>query len=337
MPEIRRVLLTGATGFVGRNLYPVLIKHGFAVVSGARNPAAAQQKFRGRGFVHLELNDYHSIVTAMQGCDAAVYLVHSMAEGIGYEKLEERAALAFLRAAEQSGLKRIVYLGGVQPERKPSKHLRSRSRTGELLRSGKVSTIELQAGMVIGAGSESWRIVRDLAARLPVMLLPRWLESRSQPVYIDDVTAAITHALTVDISGSAAYSLPGPEIMSARETLTRTARLLGLGPPMLQVPVITPRLSSYWISLVTRANERISRQLVEGLRSDLIASDEGYWRLMPNHTRVPFDEAARRALFAEAQELPFSARMLEWLLHRFTPSHDKQLAKQLAKQSALGS
>ncbi len=335
MPEIKRVLLTGATGFVGRNLYPVLVKAGFAVVSGSRNPEAAEQRFRGRAFAKLDLSDYHSVVNAMQGCDAAVYLVHSMAEGRGYEKTEERAAIAFLRAAEQAGVKRIVYLGGVQPERKPSKHLRSRSRTGELLRGGRVSTIELQAAMVIGAGSESWRIVRDLAARLPVMLLPRWLESRSQPVYIDDVTAALKHALTVDIPGSAVYPLPGPEIMSAREILTRTASLLGLGPPMVQVPVITPRLSSYWIALVTRANEQIARQLVEGLRSDLIAPDDGFWKLMPDHPRVPFDEAARRALFAEAQQLPLGVRLVEWLLHRFTPTHDKQLAKQLEKQSAL--
>lgn len=328
MPEIRRVLLTGATGFVGRNLYPVLTNAGFAVVSVSRNPAAAQQKFRGRAFVKLDLNDYHSVLAAMQGCDAAVYLVHSMAEGAGYEEKEQRGAITFARAAEQAGLKRIVYLGGAQPLSKPSKHLRSRGRTGELLRAGRVSAIELQAAMVIGAGSESWRIVRDLAARLPLMLLPRWLESRSQPVYIDDVTAALRHALTVDVPGSAAYPLPGPEILSAREILTRTARLLGLGPPMLPIPVITPRLSSYWISLVTRANQRISRQLVEGLRTDLIAPDEGYWKLMPDHPRVLFDEAARRALFAEAQALPLLVRLAEWVLHRFTPAQAKQLDKQ---------
>jgi uncharacterized protein YbjT (DUF2867 family) len=327
MPEIRRVLLTGATGFVGRNLYPVLTKAGFAVVSGSRDPEAAQAKFRGRAFVKLDLNDYHTVLQAMQGCDAAVYLVHSMADGRGYEEKEQRAAITFARAAEQAGLKRIVYLGGVQPKSRPSPHLRSRGRTGELLRQSRVSVVELQAAMVIGAGSESWRIVRDLAARLPLMLLPRWLESRSQPIYIDDVTAALRHALTLDVPVNMVYPLPGPDTLSAREILARTARLLGLGPPMLQVPVITPRLSSYWISLVTRANQRISRQLVEGLRSDLIAPDEGFWKLMPDHVRVPFEEAARRALFAEAQALPLRVRLAEWILHRFTPAHTKQLEK----------
>lgn len=335
MPETKRVLLTGATGFIGTHLYSVLVDAGFAVVSGSRDPARAQRKFRGRGFVRLELNDYHSVRSAMQGCQAAVYLVHSMAEGPGYEEQEYRAAMTFARAAEQAGLERIVYLGGIRPQGIPSRHLRSRLRTGELLRQSRVSTIELQAAMVIGPASESWRIVRDLAARLPLMVLPRWLESRSQPVYIDDVTAAIRHALTLELAGSAAFALPGPEILSAREILQRTARLMGLEPPMVQLPVITPRLSAYWISLVTRANSNISRQLVEGLRTDLVAPDEGYWRFMPAHRRVPFEEAARRALFAEAQRLTLRARLTEWLLHRFTPAHTKQLDKPGASGATL--
>ncbi|HKU40235.1 MAG TPA: NAD(P)H-binding protein [Polyangiales bacterium] len=335
MPEIRRVLLTGATGFIGTHLYSGLIESGFAVVSGSRDPERAQRKYRGRAFVRLDLNDYHSLLKAMEGCQAAVYLVHSMAEGPGYEEQEQRAAMTFARAAEQAGLQRIVYLGGIQPQGVPSRHLRSRLRTGELLRSSRVSTIELQAAMVIGPASESWRIVRDLAARLPLMVLPRWLESRSQPVYIDDVTAAIRHALTLDVQGSAAFALPGPETLSAREILQRTARLMGLEPPMVQLPVITPRLSAYWISLVTRANSNISRQLVEGLRTDLVAADEGFWKFMPEHRRVPFDEAARRALYAEAQRLPLRARLTEWLLHRFTPAHEKQLDKSGASGATL--
>lgn len=343
MPEIRRVLLTGATGFVGAHVYPKLIERGFAVVSGSRDPEASQRKFRGRAFVKLDLNDYHSVRTAMEGCQAAVYLVHSLDEGHGYEHTEERMATAFARAAEQAGLSRIVYLGGIQPQGMASRHLRSRLRTGEVLRNSGVTTIELQAAMVIGAGSESWRIVRDLAARLPVMVLPRWLESRSQPIYIDDVTAALSHALTVPLPGSIAYTLPGPEIMSAREILARTASLMGLGPRMMQLPVITPALSSYWISIVTRANQQISRQLVEGLRSDLIAPDDGFWQLMPDHVRIPFDEAARRALIGEARTLPLHTRLAEWFLHRVTPGYQKPALpepgareKPLDKQSPTG-
>jgi hypothetical protein len=149
------------------------------------------------------------------------------------------------------------------------------------------------------------------------MLLPRWLENRSQPIHIDDVVEAIRLALTLENGGnSTAYSLPGPEILSAREILARTAQLMGLQPHMLRMPVITPRLSSYWISLVTRADPFISRQLVEGLRHDLVAPDRGFWRLFPDYQRMPFDEAARRELRAEAEALSLRSRLTEWVIHK---------------------
>lgn len=328
MPEVKRVLLTGATGFVGLHVYPHLIEAGLSVLCGSRDPEGAQKRYPGRVFRKIDVADYTSTRSALEGCDAALYLVHSMADApvaeSDYEEREYRSAVNFARAAEEAGLRRVVYLGGIQPRGKISKHLRSRMRTGEALRAGKVSAIELQATMIIGAGSESWRIVRDLAARLPIMLLPRWLSSKSQPVYVDDVCAALVHALTVEIPENRAYTLPGPEIMSAREIIQRTAQLLGHFPRMLGLPVITPKLSSYWISLVTRANNQISSQLVEGLRSDLVAHDRGYWQLMPEHTRVPFDDAARRALEAEHQTLPLRSKLTEWLIHRVTNSIAKR-------------
>lgn len=324
MLELKRVLLTGATGFVGDHVYPALIDAGFLVVCGTRNPEAAQRRFPGRIFQQFDVANYDSTLRAMQGCDAAVYLVHGMGDHKRYERAEERGAKNFVRAAEESGLKRIVYLGGMPPDGKPSRHLRSRIRTGEILRSGRVSTIELQATMVIGAGSESWRIVRDLAARLPVMLLPRWLDNRSQPIHIDDAVQAIRLALTLDNGGvSTAYTLPGPEILSAREILARTAGLMGLRPHMLRMPVFTPRLSSYWISLITRADPFISRQLVEGLRRDLVAPDRGFWRLFPDYQCVPFDEAARRELRAEADALSLRGRLTEWVIHKLANNSAK--------------
>jgi uncharacterized protein YbjT (DUF2867 family) len=324
MPDIKRVLLTGATGFVGSHLYPVIRDAGFSVVCASREPDKAQARYPDRAFVQLDVYDAQSTLAAMQGCDAAVYLVHSMADHRDYEAAEQQAAHIFSRAAEQAGLARIVYLGGIRPAGKPSRHLRSRLRTGEILRAGRVPTIELQATMIMGAGSESWRIVRDLAARLPVMLLPSWLDSKSQPIDIADVTAALCHALTMDdVHASAAYPLPGPEALSAREIIARTAKLMGLHPRMLRVPLLTPRLSSYWISLVTRANGHVASQLVEGLCSDLVAPDRGFWKLVPEHVCIPFDQAARRALVAEARELPLRTRLTEWLIRRMTRSLTK--------------
>jgi uncharacterized protein YbjT (DUF2867 family) len=318
MPDVKRVLLTGATGFVGRHLYPVLANAGLTVIGGSRDPAPARKRYPGRCFVRMDVMDFESTVAAMQGCDAAVYLVHSMADQRNYDSVERRSASNFARAAELAGLSRVVYLGGIKPSGKASRHLRSRLRTGELLRSGKVSTIELQAGIIIGAGSESWLIVRDLAARLPVMVLPRWLDSLSQPIAIDDVVSAIARALTIDVAGNPAYALPGPEALSARDIILRAADLLGRHPQVVRVPVLTRRLSSCWISLVTRANPRIARQLVDGLGTDLLAADLGFWKLMPEHVRLSFDEAARRALQAEAETLSLSSRLTEWLLQRVT-------------------
>jgi uncharacterized protein YbjT (DUF2867 family) len=320
MREPSQVLVTGATGFVGSQLVGTLQEAGFSVVCGSRKPAKAERRFPGRTFRQLDVRDFDSTLKAMHGCQTAVYLVHSMADGRGYERVEQRSAANFARAAAQAGLSRIVYLGGIQPQGKPSRHLRSRLRVGAILRAGSVPTIELQASMIIGAGSESWRMVRDLTARLPVMILPGWLENKSQPIYIDDVTAAIRYALSLDFAGSAAFPLPGPEVLTAREIITRTAALMGLHPRMLRLPIMTPRLSSYWIALVTRANPDISRQLVEGLRTNLVARDDGFWKLLPDYVRVPFDEAARRALLGEAKGLSLRSRFTEWLIHRLTPA-----------------
>ena len=310
--EVRRVLVVGATGFVGRRLVPVLQRAGFTVIGTSRNPEAAQEKFPGTEFRPMDVTDQTSTRRAMRGCDAAVYLVHSMAESREYADVEQRSATSFRDAASDSRLTRIVYLGGIRPRGEISPHLESRLRTGEILRSGSIPTVELQATMIIGGGGESWRMVRDLAARLPFMLLPRWLDSETEPVGVDDVTAAIAHALAMPLEESGIYTLPGPERLAAREILRRTARLLGSNPRMLRIPLVTPKLSSYWIRLVTRADHHVAEQLVQGLRSDILSTDgDDLWRLMPDHQRVPFDEAARRALGEEEQSLSLMARLTE--------------------------
>lgn len=310
----QQVLLTGATGFIGRNLHPVLRKLGHRVISGSRNPERASQALPGHEFRRLEVTDLASIEAAMEGCQAAFYLVHAMAGGRGYEDVERRSAVAFRVAAERAGVQRIIYLGGVRPNGVPSRHLESRLRTGELLRAGRVPTLELQASMVIGGGSESWRIVRDLAARLPFMVMPQWLDNKSEPIAIGDVTFALAHALELPLERSLALALPGPEALSGGEILLRTAHLLGSHPRTLRVPIVTPKLSSYWITLVTRADQRISEELVEGLRCNLLSNDEGFWRLVPEYRRTPFDEAARVALLAEQQQLSRRSRLAERLI-----------------------
>ena len=316
---IRKVLVTGATGFVGSRLYGVLESEGFEPIGATRDPARAQARATERTFRALDVRDDATLGAALRGCDAAVYLVHSMADGEDYDQVEARCAGAFAQAAQRAGLQRIVYLGGITPSGPASRHLQSRLRTGAALRAGPVPAIELQASMIIGAGSESFRIVRDLSARLPLMLLPAWLNTRTQPIAVDDVTAAIVHALRIDQRESAAYALPGPELMTCRAILEQTARHLGHEPRMWGVPFVSPRLSSYWITLVTRADSRVARELVEGLRSDLVAADEGFWRRFPEHRRLSFHEALVRALPDEARGLSAGARRFERIVHGIAP------------------
>lgn len=311
---MKRVLLSGATGFVGRQVYPALVAAGWDVVSGTRRADEMQRREPERRWVVLDVEDEATLASALEGASAVVYLIHAMGERGDYEAKERAAAERFLRAAEKAGVERLVYLGGVAPSGTPSKHLRSRMMTGAVLQSGAIPTIELRAGMIIGAGGLSWRLVRDLSARLPLMILPRWLQNKSQPVALSDIVAAIVRALELspDVRGS--FDLPGPETLSGEEILQRIGRLLGIHPYTIRVPVLTPRLSSYWLKLVTRANFGVAQELVEGLTSDLIARDEGFWKLMPEYRRTPFDTAARRALDGEAASLPLRTRMLEYAL-----------------------
>jgi len=174
---------------------------------------------------------------------------------------------------------------------------------GEALRAGPAPTVELRASMIVGHGSLSWLIVRDLAARLPVMVLPRWLRSRTQPIAIDDVVVALVRALDVPLDANAWFDVPGPETLSGKEILERTARVMGLGAPLsIDVPFLTPRLSSLWLRLVTRANWTVAREVVIGLTEDLLAKDERFWALIDHALRTPFDAAARQALAEERRE-----------------------------------
>ena len=309
------VLLTGATGFVGSHIYATLVAHGFDVLCGTRTPEAAAKRFPGRRWCQLALDDEGSVRAALAQVNRAIYLAHSMAEPGDYLARERTHAETFRDLAAAAGLERIVYLGGIRPKGKVSRHLESRLATGEILRSGSVPAIELRATMIVGGGSESFRIVRDLAARLPWMLLPRWLRSRTQPVAIADIGDAIAHAVEMPIKGSAVYEAPGPERLSGDAILMRTAALLGHHPKVRWVPFVTPRLSSYWIRLVTRANPHVARELVEGLRSDIMAEGKEIWTTMPHFTPTTFDAAVRSALREEAESLPAATLLVERALH----------------------
>lgn len=303
----RTVLVTGATGFVGSALIPALAAAGWRVRCLTRNQSRAQGRWPELDWVEGDVHDAASLSRALAGCAAALYLVHGIGEGSDYYQQEINAAKTFSQAAATAGIERIVYLGGVSPGRDgtASEHLRSRLAVGETLRSGPVKTIELRASMIIGHGSLSWLIVRDLAARLPVMVLPRWLKSRTQPIAIDDVVIALVKALDLSIESSRFFDIPGPDILSGTQILQQTARVMRLKQPqMITFPLLTPRLSSLWVRFVTRAKWSVAREIVIGLTGDLLAHDDSYWHLIQHTHRLHFSEAATRALAAERREKP---------------------------------
>jgi uncharacterized protein YbjT (DUF2867 family) len=308
-----RLLLTGASGFVGHRTYPALVRAGWDVVCASRDARAAAEREPQRAWVTFDLENADSVEAALRGVDVVLYLVHAMGQDGDFEAKERLSAETFVRACQRAGVKRVVYLGGVAPSGEPSKHLRSRLSTGRILRDSIEPTVELRAGMIVGAGGVSWRMVRDLAARLPFMILPRWLQNRSQPIAADDVVAALVCAAALPGELRGVFDLPGPEVLSGEDILKRIARLLGSRPYTIRVPVLTPRLSSYWLKLITRADFDVAQELVEGLTSDLLASNEPFWNFMPDVRPTPFDEAAKAAL-DEAAELPLGTRALEWTL-----------------------
>jgi uncharacterized protein YbjT (DUF2867 family) len=294
----RTVLLTGASGFVGRRLHPLLVRRGWRVRCLTRDARKATASFPDRDWVEADVRDAAALRTALEGCEAAFYLVHEMGAAHDFAEREAEAARNFADSARSAGVARVVYLGGVLPlaGSAASEHLRSRARVGEILRAGTVPVLELRASMIVGAGSLSYVIVRDLAARLPFMILPRWLDSRTEPVAVDDVLLALARGLEIPLDRSAVFDLPGPEVMGGREILLRTAAALELRrPAFIRVPVLTPRLSSLWVRFVTRAEWRVAREIVVGLTTDLLARDGTYWEQIDHPALTPFDEAVREA------------------------------------------
>ncbi|MCO4761320.1 MAG: NAD(P)H-binding protein [Myxococcales bacterium] len=292
-----RVLLTGATGFVGAALAPALVARGFDVIQASRRPERAAQTHGGGKWIAYDANVKRSVEAAVRDIDVVVYLVHAMSDGKGYAEREHDSAFLLREACAAAGVKRILYLGGVEPRAHPSRHLASRLATGRVLREGRVPTWELRAGMIVGDGSQSWQICRDLAMRLPLMVLPAWLQSRSRPVAIEDVVRALSLAVDLPDQGPQLFDLGGPDVMSAANILFAIARLHGMRPITVPVPLLTPRLSSHWLRIVSGADIAVARELVDGLRHDLLPTQPSFFDHV-GHTPRGFEEAASDALAA---------------------------------------
>jgi uncharacterized protein YbjT (DUF2867 family) len=285
------ILITGATGYVGGRLLRHLEEGGHAVRCLVRDPPRVRSAARQTEVVQGDCLDEASLDGALRGVHTAYYLVHSMAGGANFAERDRRAARNFGRAAARAGVSRIIYLGGLTDEQGPiSAHLKSRAETGDILRTSGVPVIEFRASIIIGAGSLSYQMIEALVERLPVMVCPRWVATLTQPIAIDDVVAYLARALALPDGPSRLFEIGGPETVSYGDMMRSYARLRGLRRVLLPVPLLTPHLSGLWLALVTPAQARIGKALVEGLRNSTVVQSTEARDTFAIHP-MPLDDA----------------------------------------------
>jgi uncharacterized protein YbjT (DUF2867 family) len=303
--ERRRVLLTGATGYVGGRLLTALERRpDLALRCLARRPEFLRPRVgAGTEIAAGDVRDPQALRDALHGVHTAFYLVHSMGEGEHFEENERHAALVFGEAASACGVQRIVYLGGLGSGPDLSRHLRSRHEVGEILCRSGVATLELRASIIIGSGSLSFEIMRALTDRLPVLITPRWTRVRTQPIAIEDVVAYLEAALDLQTQASEVIEIGGGEVVSYGDLMREYAHQVGLRRLIVPVPVLTPRLSSLWLALVTPVYHRIGRHLVEGLRNPTVVSDARARERFPQVRPRGVREAIARALRLEDEAI----------------------------------
>ncbi|HET6658131.1 MAG TPA: NAD(P)H-binding protein [Gaiellaceae bacterium] len=284
-----KVTVFGATGVVGRALLPLLGEHEVTAVSRSSREDA------GARWVVADAATGDGVAEALVGAEVAYYLVHSLGSR-DFEEQDRAAAEAVAREAASAGVRQIVYLGGLgADDPDASAHLRSRRETGERLGSAGVPVTTLRAAMIVGRGSAAFETILGLVKRLPVMITPTWVSTPTQPIALDDIATYLAGGRGNQAALGESFDVGGPEVMTYRQMIERIARLLGRTPAILEVPVLTPYLSSLWLNLVTPVNASVARPLIEGLRNPTIAREERIRELVLLNL-TPFDEAARLAL-----------------------------------------
>ena len=295
-----KVLVAGASGFVGRRLCPALIEAGYDVRAMTRHP----ESYEGGGAaVYGDVHDPTTLQKTLTGCQAAYYLVHSL-DSPDFERKDADAAWAFAEAAAAAGLQRIVYLGGLGDDDDDlSAHLRSRRGVEQLLGSAGVPVTTLRAGIIVGHGGISWELTRQLVEHLPAMITPRWVRTRTQPIAINDVVRYLVGVLELPEAADRAFDIGGPEVLEYVTMMRRVAQIQGRKFAVMPVPLLTPQLSSLWLALVTDVDTQTARALVDSMTNEVVVRDDSIRALVP-FDPMGYDEAVRLALAEREREVP---------------------------------
>jgi uncharacterized protein YbjT (DUF2867 family) len=331
-------LVFGASGYIGTNLVPRLVREGWRVRAAARNPRVLQARcddptWRSVDLVAGDALQPETLAAALAGVDVAYYLVHSMAAGRDFGRLDLVAADNFARASAAAGVRRIVYLGGLVPKDADSEHLVSRKETGDRLRAGPVPVTEVRAGIIVGAGSAAYEVMRDLVYNLPLMVTPRWVQSRSSPIALANLLEYLVRVAALPQAEGRVFDAGGPEYLSYATMMRQFGEMIGRHPRIVPVPVLTPKLSSYWLALITTVPANIARALIGGLKHDIPADDAALRHLVPQKL-LTFRESVAAAIDAEKAHT-VAARWTEGALMFRGGRHDYAFYAKRAAGSAV--
>lgn len=302
-----KILLTGTTGYIGKRILPTLLEKGHEVICCVRDKKRIPRDgiFAHKNVALFEVDFLNKIQFSetLENIDAAYYLIHSMSSGINnFEELEERSARNFLELLENTKAKQIIYLSGITSEAKLSRHLASRKNVETVLRGGNIPITTIKAGIIVGSGSASFEIIRDLVEKLPIMITPKWLNTKHQPVSIRNVIECLTGSLLNENTFSKSFDIGGPDIISYKEMLLQFAEVRKLRRIILTVPVMTPRLSSYWLYFVTATSYKLAVNLVNSMKIEITAKDDELIKLL-NVKLISYKEAVSFAFQKIEQNL----------------------------------
>ncbi len=294
-----RILVTGATGFIGKRLVPALVEAGHDVKAMTRHP----ETYDGPGrAVRGDVGERASLTEPLEDVDIAYYLVHSL-DNDDFEKRDADAARLFAKVAEKTGVKQIVYLGGLGSEDVGtlSAHLRSRREVEGLLGSSDIPVTVLRAAIVVGRGGISWEMTRQLVKKLPAMVVPKWVATKTQPIGIDDVVSYLVGVAGNEKAMGQVFEIGGPEVLTYGEMLQQAALVMnGREVPVITVPVLTPRLSSLWLALVTDVDATTGRNLIDSMGTEVVVTDDAIKAVVPLDL-APYQETVRRAIEDDRQ------------------------------------